>query len=50
MRDELLQRLHAILTCQDQDSQFAKLGNEDRRTILEILRETNPSLPAYWRQ
>ncbi len=49
MREELLQRLHAILTGQDRDPQFVKLCDEDRRAILEILRETKPNLPAYWR-
>jgi hypothetical protein len=50
MHDELLKRLHAILTGEDHDPQFASLGDEERRTILEILRETKPNLPAYWRE
>ena len=50
MRDHLLQRLHAILTGQDKDPQFAKLRAEDRLAILEILRETKPNLPDYWRE
>lgn len=49
MREQLLQRLHAILTGADRDPQFAKLGNEERRAILEILRETKPNLPEYWK-
>ncbi len=49
MRDHLLQRLHDILTGQDADPQFAKLAANDRQAILEILRETKPNLPAYWR-
>ena len=49
IREELLQRLHAILTGEDRDPQFAKLGAEDRRAILEILCATKPNLPAYWR-
>ncbi|MCE9611075.1 MAG: hypothetical protein K8R23_12845 [Chthoniobacter sp.] len=49
IRDSILTRLHAILTGQDQDPQFAKLAADDRRAILEILRETKPSLPAVWR-
>ena len=49
MREQLLQRLHAVLTGKDRDPQFARLGDEDRASILEILRETKPSLPDYWR-
>lgn len=49
MRDHLLQRLHAILTGQDPDPQFARLTKEDRNAVLEILRETKPNLPDYWR-
>lgn len=49
MKELLLQRLHAILTGEDQSAQFAKLGAEDRKAILEILRETKPNLPEYWR-
>ncbi len=49
MRDSILARLHAILTGSDPDPQFAKITAEDRRAILEILRETKPSLPDYWR-
>lgn len=49
MREHLLQRLHDILTGQDADPQFAKLAAGDRQSILEILRETKPNLPDYWR-
>ena len=49
MREHLLQRLHDILTGQDADPQFAKLAASDRQAILEILRETKPNLPDYWR-
>lgn len=49
MREHLLQRLHAILTGEDKDAQFAKISPDDRQAILEILRETKPNLPAYWR-
>ncbi len=49
MREHLLQRLHAILTGEDPDPQFASIKVEDREAILSILRETKPSLPNYWR-
>jgi hypothetical protein len=48
MREDLLGRLYDILTGKDKDPQFAKIAPEDRQAVLEILRETKPSLPAYW--
>ncbi len=48
MREHLFQRLHAILTGEDTDPQFARLAANDRQAILEILRETKPTLPGYW--
>jgi hypothetical protein len=50
MRDHLLQRLYDILTGKDPDPQFAKIAGDDRRAILEILRETKQNLPEYWRK
>jgi hypothetical protein len=49
MRDHLLQRLYDILTGRDPDPQFAGLAPADRQAVLEILRETKPNLPEYWR-
>ena len=49
MRSHLLERLWKILSEEDQDPQFAKLTAEDRTAILEILRETKPNLPDYWK-
>lgn len=49
IRDSILSRLHGILTGTDQDPQFAKIAASDRQAILEILRETKPSLPDAWR-
>ncbi len=49
MREHLLQRLHDILVGKDTDPQFARLAANDRQAILEILRETKPNLPEYWR-
>ncbi len=42
MRQRLLERLLAILTGADPDSQFAALTAGDRTAVLEILRETLP--------
>ena len=48
IRDHLLQRLYDILTGKEEDKQFAMKAG-DRRAILEILRDTKPNLPAYWK-
>jgi hypothetical protein len=53
VRDRIYQRLYAILTAQDSSASVGglslkNLSAEDRRAILEIVRETKPNLPAYW--
>jgi hypothetical protein len=48
--DYVLQRLYHVLTGSDSDKAFEHLTAADRRAILEILRDTKPSLPAYWRE
>ncbi len=50
MRDHLLQRLHDILTGKDTNEDFARLTADDRKNILEILVDTKPNLPEYWRK
>ncbi len=50
MKEELLHRLFAILVGKEAAPDFAKISANDRQAILEILRETMPSLPEYWRQ
>jgi hypothetical protein len=47
-RERIYQRLHAVLTGKDLTPKFARLSDADRRTVLEILRDTKPNLPAYW--
>lgn len=42
-------RLHDVLTGKVGDKAFAHLSAADRRAILEIVRETKPGLPGYWR-
>jgi len=46
----ILQKLYDILTGKNTEEQFAKLTTEDRANVLQILRETKPNLPAYWRE
>lgn len=50
VRDRVYQRLYEILTGKDTSERYAKLTADDRRNILEIVRETKPNLPAYWKQ
>jgi len=49
IKEVMLQKLHDILTGKNQDAQFARLTSGDRKAILEILIETKPTLPDYWR-
>jgi hypothetical protein len=49
MKDYVLKRLHDVVSGRDQRQTFAHLSASDRQAILEILRETMPNLPAYWR-
>lgn len=44
LRKALVGRLGEVLTGKDEGVEFAHLSNADRKTILEILRETKPSL------
>ncbi len=50
VRERIYQRLFDVLTGKDQSAAFARLSRDDRRSILEILRDTKPALPAYWRE
>lgn len=50
VRDYTLERLHAVLTGEDKNPDFKHLSETDRVAILEILRDTKPNLPAYWRE
>ena len=49
LRDILYQRLHEILTGKDASPDFQSIPAETRRAILEILLETKPGLPDYWK-
>ncbi len=48
-REQVYQRLYDVLSGKDQSKTFARLSAADRRAALEILRETKPKLPAYWK-
>ncbi len=49
MKMYLHRRLWEILSGQDQSKEYARLGPSTRRTILEIITETKPDLPTYWK-
>lgn len=49
VRDRIYRRLHDILNGKDRSPAYAHLSAADRRAILEILTDTKPNLPAYWR-
>jgi len=48
VRERVYQRLYDILTGKDQSPAYARLTSDDRRAILEIVRDTKPNLPSYW--
>jgi hypothetical protein len=48
-REKVYRRLYDILSGKETGPKFARLSPADRRAILEILRETKPNLPEYWR-
>jgi hypothetical protein len=48
IRERVYRRLYEVLSGTDQDRKFARLSDNDRRCILQILRDTKPGLPGYW--
>jgi len=48
VRERVYQRLYEILTGKVQSPAYARLTAEDRKAILEIVRDTKPNLPGYW--
>lgn len=48
-KDYVLRRLHEVLSGKDTSKPFAHLSQIDRQNIREILLETLPNLPDYWR-
>lgn len=47
-KDEIYRKLFAVLTS-NPEGRYARLSTEDRKAILEIVRDTKPGLPDYWR-
>jgi hypothetical protein len=48
-RTHVYRRLWAVLSSPDTDPKFAHLAAEDRKAIIEIVRDTKADLPAYWK-
>lgn len=49
VKSEVLRKLFDVLTGKEMGKAFSHLTASDRTAILEILRETKPNLPDYWR-
>lgn len=49
VREGVYRRLFDVLSGADRDARFASLSLVTRRAILEIVRDTKPGLPAWWR-
>jgi hypothetical protein len=49
-KEQVYLRLWQVLSGEDRSRPFEHLAQADRRAVLEILRETKPDLPAYWRK
>ncbi|HTA45252.1 MAG TPA: hypothetical protein VK789_22545 [Bryobacteraceae bacterium] len=49
VRERVYQRLYDVLSGKDKSEKFSRLSADDRSNILEIVRETKPDLPPYWR-
>jgi len=47
-RDLVYRRLWQVLSGEERDKRYAGLTLADRQAIVEILRETKPSLPNYF--
>ena len=48
-KDALYRRIYDVLSGKETGARYAKLSAADRTAILEILRDTKPALPAYYR-
>lgn len=47
-KDAVYRRLWQVLSGADRDSRYEHLTRDDRRAIVEILRDTKPNLPGYF--
>jgi hypothetical protein len=50
MKDYVLRQIHLVLTNRHPGREYDHLSRDDRQATLEILRDTMPDLPEYWRK
>ena len=50
MKESLYRRLWEILTGHDSSPDFQRNSPGTRRAVFEILRDTKPDLPDYWKR
>ena len=48
-RERVYQKLYDVLTNKNTSPRFARISADDRRNVLEIVRETKTGLPDYWK-
>ena len=48
-KDWVYRRLYEVLSGKDTSPRFTHLSAEDRAAVLDIVRDTKPSLPRYWK-
>jgi hypothetical protein len=48
-RDAVYRRMYAVLAGRDPSPRYSRLAAADRQAIVDILRETKPGLPEYFR-
>lgn len=49
-KDRIYLRLWEVLSGKDTSKAFSHLSQDDRAAVLDILRDTKPDLPAYWKK
>ena len=49
VRDRVYQKLYDVLTNKDTDERYKKISPADREAVLQIVRDTKPNLPDYWK-
>jgi hypothetical protein len=50
LQRRVYERLYDVLVGKDTRERFARLSADNRRAVLEILLDTKPNLPDYWRE
>ncbi len=48
-RERIYKQLFDVLTNKNTSERFARISADDRRNVLEIMRETKTGLPDYWK-